>query len=100
MSDPIVPTTTNVHSQVPPVVPTDASSATSVKPTGTSTCASYQNNPYFQLITWKDPVATGKVVAGILAGLVVLRFGNPINWFFHFAYLGLIGMYWKREKLF
>lgn len=78
MSDPIAPTFTNVHANVAP---------------GTATTCKYLGNPYVQLLVWKDPVTTGKVVATILSGLIIIKFGNPINWMFHMTYIGLLGMY-------
>lgn len=41
------------------------------------------------LLTWKDPVATGKVFGGIVLGLVLLKV-NVINYVFYVAYLSLL----------
>lgn len=41
------------------------------------------------LLTWKNPVATGKVFGGLVLGLVLLKV-NVINYFFYVAYLGLL----------
>lgn len=51
------------------------------------------NSQACSLLTWKDPVQTGKVFGGILAALIVFKFVNLINVFFHLSYLGLLGMY-------
>lgn len=42
-----------------------------------------------RLLTWQDPVATGKVFGGLLLGLVLLKV-NVINYVFYTAYLGLL----------
>lgn len=44
----------------------------------------------YQLITWQDPVKTGKVFGSIILTLLAFKVGNPINWFFHIAYIGFI----------
>lgn len=41
------------------------------------------------LLTWKDPVATGKVLAVILAALLSVKI-NIFNHLFHLAYVGLL----------
>ncbi|CAK7905987.1 hypothetical protein CAAN1_14S02344 [[Candida] anglica] len=56
-------------------------SAPVVTPTSTSTCS---------LLTWKDPVQTAKVFGGIVTTLIVFKFVNLFNLFFHLAYLGLL----------
>lgn len=55
-----------------------------------SFCGSHASCPIFQLVTWQDPAKTGKVFGGILLVLLSIKLGNPINWFFHIAYIGLI----------
>lgn len=82
MSNPTDPT-------VPPVHGKSVETAPSVSDSG----CKYANDPTFQLISWKDPVKTGKVFGSIIVGLAVLKKGNPINWFFHVAFLALLGMY-------
>jgi len=42
------------------------------------------------LLTWKDPVLTGKVFGSIVVSLVVLKYINLINLFFRGAYVGLL----------
>lgn len=62
--------------------------STSAAPSG-STC-SHQDCEVFQLITWQDPVKTGKVFGAVVLALIALKKGNPLNWFFHVAYIGFI----------
>lgn len=45
------------------------------------------------LLTWKDPVKTGKVFGSIVAALLVLKTVNLFNLFFRLAYIGLLGMF-------
>lgn len=45
------------------------------------------------LLTWENPAQTGKVFGGIVATLIVFKYVNLLNVFFHLAYLGLLGMY-------
>lgn len=47
------------------------------------------------LLTWKDPVKTGKVFGTIIVTLLVLKTVNLFNIFFHVAYIGLLSMYLK-----
>ncbi|CCE73291.1 Piso0_000324 [Millerozyma farinosa CBS 7064] len=42
------------------------------------------------LLTWKDPVKTGKVFGGLILTLLVFKTVNLFNVFFHLAYLGLL----------
>ncbi|CAH2350660.1 reticulon-like protein 1 [[Candida] railenensis] len=42
------------------------------------------------LLTWENPAQTGKVFGGIVATLIVFKFVNLLNVFFHLSYLGLI----------
>lgn len=42
------------------------------------------------LLTWKNPIQTGKVFGVILAILLVIKFVNLFKIFFHVAYLGLL----------
>ncbi|KAG2733785.1 hypothetical protein G9P44_003310 [Scheffersomyces stipitis] len=42
------------------------------------------------LLTWKDPIFTGKVFGGIVASLFVFKYVNLINHVFHFAYIALL----------
>ncbi|ODV77251.1 uncharacterized protein CANTADRAFT_302547 [Suhomyces tanzawaensis NRRL Y-17324] len=42
------------------------------------------------LLTWKDPVKTGKVFGGVVAGLLIFKTINLFNIFFHLAYIGLL----------
>lgn len=51
---------------------------------------SHQHSLVYQLITWQDPAKTGKVFGSIVLTLLAFKVGNPINWFFHIAYIGLI----------
>ncbi|KAK6455059.1 Reticulon-domain-containing protein [Scheffersomyces xylosifermentans] len=50
-------------------------------PSSSSTCS---------LLTWKDPVLTGKVFGSIIVSLIVLKYINLINLFFRGAYVGLL----------
>lgn len=59
------------------------SSTTAAKPQS-STC---------DLLTWKDPVKTGKVFGTTVLGLIVFKKINLINIFFHLAYIALLCMY-------
>ncbi|ODV64736.1 hypothetical protein HYPBUDRAFT_115700 [Hyphopichia burtonii NRRL Y-1933] len=43
-----------------------------------------------ELLTWKDPVKTGKVFGSIVLALVVFKKVNLFNIFFHLAYIGLL----------
>lgn len=43
----------------------------------------------YQLLTWKDPVASGKVLGAIVASLLLLKI-NVVNHLFHLAYIGLL----------
>lgn len=60
---------------------------TSIPPSSASVCS---------LLTWRDPVFTGSVFGGILTTLIVLKFVNLFNVFFHLSYLGLLGMYTQQ----
>lgn len=48
---------------------------------------------HFDLLTWRDPVRTGKVFGGLIVALIVFKKVNLFNVFFHVAYIGLLGMY-------
>lgn len=50
------------------------------------------------LLTWKDPVKTGKVFVGLLLTLLIFKTVNLFNVFFHFAYLGLLSKYITIER--
>lgn len=52
------------------------------------------------LLTWKDPVKTGKVFGAIIATLLVFKTVNLFNVFFHFAYIGLLRMYTDSQPPF
>lgn len=45
------------------------------------------------LLTWQDPIKTGKVFGAIVSTLVIFKSVNLFNVFFHLAYIGLICMY-------
>lgn len=42
-----------------------------------------------QLLTWQNPVATGKVFGSIIAALLLVKI-NVVNHLFHLAYIGLL----------
>jgi hypothetical protein len=63
---------------------------TSIPPSSASVCS---------LLTWRDPIFTGSVFGGILTTLIVLKFVNLFNVFFHLSYLGLLGMYTQSAAL-
>lgn len=65
--------------------------STSTAPTSTSSHA--DKECHCNLLTWKDPVKTGKVFGTIMFTLLVLKTVNLFNIFFHIAYIGLLGMY-------
>lgn len=48
------------------------------------------NQFHCDLLTWKDPVKTGKVFGAIMVVLLVFKTVNLFNVFFHFAYIGLL----------
>lgn len=68
---------------------TSATHAPSVEPvvapvSAKSSCLS------LDLLTWKDPVQTGKIFGSIIASLIVFKTVNLFNVFFHLAYIGLL----------
>lgn len=66
-----------------------ASDASQTTPVSHQTTANPSSSSLCSLLTWKDPVATGKVFGGLLLGLVLLKV-NFINYIFYAAYLGLL----------
>lgn len=52
------------------------------------------NSAMCDLLTWKDPIKTGKVFGSIILGLVVFKKVNLINIFFHLSYVALLCMYY------
>ncbi|EEQ39925.1 hypothetical protein CLUG_04053 [Clavispora lusitaniae ATCC 42720] len=48
-----------------------------------------QSSSATSLLTWKDPVATGKVFGAIIGALLLVKI-NVANHFFHLAYIGLL----------
>jgi hypothetical protein len=71
---------------VPPIYGRSAETDSSANHSG----CKYADDPTFQLISWKDPVKTGKIFGVIVVALAALKKGNPINWFFHVAFLALL----------
>lgn len=71
--------------------------STPTAPTTTAPLA--QKNCHCDLLTWKDPVKTGKVFGTIILTLLVLKTVNLFNIFFHVAYIGLLGMYLHLVRL-
>lgn len=59
----------------------------------TTTAPLAKKDCHCDLLTWKDPVKTGKVFGTIIFTLLVLKTVNLFNIFFHVAYIGLLGMY-------
>lgn len=57
------------------------------------TAAPAPSTSYCDLLTWKDPIKTGKVFGGLVAVLVIFKKVNLFNVFFHLAYIGLLRMY-------
>lgn len=57
------------------------------------TPAAAPSTSYCDLLTWKDPIKTGKVFGGLVAVLVIFKKVNLFNVFFHLAYIGLLRMY-------
>ncbi|RLV92232.1 Reticulon-like protein 1 [Spathaspora sp. JA1] len=43
-----------------------------------------------ELLTWKDPIKTGKVLVSIIAALVVFKTVNLLNLFFRISFIGLL----------
>lgn len=48
------------------------------------------------LLTWKDPVKTGKVFGITVGSLIVFKMVNLINIFFHLSYIALLCMYFTQ----
>lgn len=57
------------------------------------TPATAPSTSYCDLLTWKDPIKTGKVFGGLVAVLVIFKKVNLFNVFFHLAYIGLLRTY-------
>lgn len=51
------------------------------------------NSSITDLLTWKDPIKTGKVVGSIVLGLIVFKGINLLNIFFHLSYIALLCTY-------
>lgn len=51
------------------------------------------SHPTIDLLTWKDPIRTGKVFGALVATLVVFKTVNLFTLFFRLAYIGLLGTY-------
>lgn len=45
------------------------------------------------LLTWKDPIQTGKIFGSIIVGLVVFKSINLLTIFFRLSYIALLCMY-------
>ncbi|KAK6198904.1 Reticulon-domain-containing protein [Scheffersomyces amazonensis] len=54
-----------------------------------STAAPVKITPCY-LFGWHDPVLTGKVLASVVSVLVIFKYINLFNVFFHIAYIGLL----------
>ncbi|EGW35567.1 uncharacterized protein SPAPADRAFT_58796 [Spathaspora passalidarum NRRL Y-27907] len=59
-------------------------------PTSTAGSCPISNACPCDLLTWKNPIKTGKVLASIVVALVVFKTVNLINLFFHLSYIGLL----------
>ncbi|KAI3406644.2 hypothetical protein KGF56_000490 [Candida oxycetoniae] len=77
----------------------ELSQSNSIKPypsvsdatTTTTTTPTVQGQgPLCYLLTWKDPIYTGKVFGSLILGLVIFKTVNLVNIFFHVAYIGLL----------
>ncbi|KAK6462689.1 Reticulon-domain-containing protein [Scheffersomyces coipomensis] len=42
------------------------------------------------VLGWQDPIFTGKIFAGVVSTLVIFKYVNLFNLFFHIAYIGLL----------
>lgn len=73
--------------------PTSTAGATSTNASTTTTTTTTPccHKDSCDLLTWKDPIKTGKLFGTIIITLVVLKTVNVFNLLFHVAYIGLIG---------
>ncbi|KAL6451757.1 RTN1 Reticulon-like protein 1 [Candida maltosa Xu316] len=55
-----------------------------------ASCPYHSSSSPCALLTWKDPIKTGKVFGSIVVGLIVFKTVNLFNIFFHLAYIGLL----------
>ncbi|RCK59421.1 Reticulon-like protein 1 [Candida viswanathii] len=60
-----------------------------ISPTSAETCP-YQASSTCDLLTWRNPIKTGKVFGAIVLGLIIFKTVNLFNIFFHLAYIGLL----------
>ena len=54
------------------------------------TCPYHKASSSCDLLTWKNPIKTGKIFGAIVLGLVIFKTVNLFNIFFHLAYIGLL----------
>ncbi|KAI5955052.1 hypothetical protein KGF54_001613 [Candida jiufengensis] len=62
-------------------------SGSSVTPT---TAFNQQQHATFNLLTWKDPIYTGKIFGSIIFGLIIFKTINWVNIIFHLSYILLL----------
>lgn len=72
--------------EVPSQVPSQTTSTTGT--TGTTTTSGKKIFP--SILTWKDPVKTGKVFGGVIFALIILKSVNLLSLFFRITSLTLI----------
>ncbi|CAK9441401.1 uncharacterized protein LODBEIA_P52690 [Lodderomyces beijingensis] len=91
---PIGESTTQSKPSNPFAAPTNT--AVGEKPTGGAAAASSgatttrSHSAVAYLLTWQDPVYTGKVFGSIVSTLVIFHTINLVNIFFHVAYIALL----------
>ncbi|EER35695.1 hypothetical protein CTRG_00434 [Candida tropicalis MYA-3404] len=54
------------------------------------TCPYHSAGSSCDLLTWKNPIKTGKIFGAIIFGLIIFKTVNLFNIFFHLAYIGLL----------
>ncbi|CAI5759224.1 unnamed protein product [Candida verbasci] len=71
-------------------ISTSTSTATGETPLTNQIKQNTDTNSLCKLLSWKDPIATGKVFGSIVFSLIIFKTVNLFNIFFHLAYIGLL----------